>query len=39
MQLWNEYSVMIRLRSICGKVVILNVYETGIKAVSLLPVF
>jgi len=38
MQLQNEYSVMLLLCSRCGKV-ILNVFETGINAVSFLPVF
>jgi len=39
MQLWNEYSLMLVLCSRCGKVVILNVFKTGINGVSLLPVF
>ena len=30
---------MLRLWSRCGKVVILNVFTTGIDAVSFLPVF
>ena len=32
MQLQNEYSVMLPLCSRCGKVVILNVFKTGIIA-------
>jgi len=39
MQLKNEYSVMVLLCSRCGKVVILNLFKTGINAVSVLPVF
>jgi len=39
MQLQNEYSVVLLLRSRCGKVVIVNVFKTGINAVSVLPVF
>jgi len=39
MQLLNEYSVMILLCSRCGKVVILNVFKTGINTASFLPVF
>jgi len=38
MPLHNDYSVMLRLRSRCGKVVILNVFTSGINAVSFLPV-
>jgi len=34
MQLQNEYSVMLLLCSRCGKVVILNVFVTGINTVS-----
>jgi len=39
MQLQNEYSVMLLLCSRCGKVVILNVFKTGINADPFLPVF
>jgi len=39
MQLQNEYSVMLLLYSRCGEVVILNVFKTGMNAVSFLPVF
>jgi len=35
----NEYSVMLLLCSKCGKVVILNVFKTGINTVSILLVF
>jgi len=39
MQLQNEYSVVLLLCCRCGKVVILNVFKTGIDTVSFLPVF
>jgi len=39
MQFQSEYSVMLRLCSRCRKVVILNLFKTGITAVSFLPVF
>ena len=35
MQFQNEYSVMLRLYSRCGKVMILNVFKTGINTVWL----
>jgi len=35
----NEYSIMLLLCSRCGKVVLSNVFKTGINAVSFLPVF
>ena len=39
MQLQNEYSVMLLLRSRSGKVVILDVFKTDINIVSFLPAF